>query len=84
MGLVFRKPEFDWWNSDSKGSALRDGAGELAFPAGLGDLAGFFDPHNRTIHYFHIGIALVRLHLADRPLEGSASERPLGQAILLT
>ena len=44
-----RKPELDWWSSDSKGGTLRDGARELAIPAGLDDLAGLINPHDRTI-----------------------------------
>jgi len=57
------------------GTSLRDGARELAVSAGLCNLAGLFDPHDRTIEYFHLGIEFVLLLLADRPLEGPASER---------
>ena len=55
-------------------STLRNGAGELAEPAGLADLAGFIDAHDRTIENFHIGIAFVVFKLAERPLESPASE----------
>ncbi|TEU13704.1 MAG: hypothetical protein E3J21_18000 [Anaerolineales bacterium] len=72
-----REPEIDWWSSDSKGGTLRDGACELAESAGLHDQAGFFDPHDRTIEHFLIGISFVILLLAEHPLEGPASERIL-------
>ena len=64
-----REPELDWWSSDSKGGTLRDGARELAVPAGLDDLAGLFDPHDRTWEHFPFSIAFVILLLAKRPLE---------------
>jgi hypothetical protein len=60
---------------DSKGSTPRDRTRELAVPAVLYDFAGFFDSHDRTIEYFKIGIALILLLLAERPLEGPVSER---------
>ena len=37
------------WSSDSKGGILRNGASELAVSAGLGNLAGLINPHDRTI-----------------------------------
>ena len=64
-----REPELDWWSSASKVGTLRDGAGELAVPAGLDDLAGLFDPHDRTWEHFPFSIAFVILLLAKRPLE---------------
>lgn len=59
-----REPELYWWYSVSKDGTLRDGARELAVPAGLHDHAGLFDSHNRTIHHFLIVIAFVILLLA--------------------
>ncbi len=62
-------------HQSSAGGTLRDGARELAVPAGLGDLAGFIDPHNRPFEYFRFCFAFVILYLAERPLEGPTSER---------
>lgn len=67
--------ELEWWSCDSNSDTLRDGAGELAVPAGLHDHAGLFDPKNRTIHQLLIGIAFVILILAQCPLKGPAAER---------
>ncbi len=39
------EPELDWWISESKVDTLRDGAGELAEAAGLGDCTFLLDPH---------------------------------------
>jgi hypothetical protein len=36
-------------HQSSAGGSLRDGARELAVPAGLHDQAGLIDPHDRTI-----------------------------------